>query len=117
MSDVPSARLEVSGLPVSRAVDGAARGPRGAERHVTAPLLLASPPAKSARTSSPTEPICRGLQVQRRQYVRSFRQAHRTLGSSRRGSAARAVQLIDEVPRGLRYDSGRSPRSKAFQKG
>jgi hypothetical protein len=51
------------------------RGPRGADRHVTAPVLGASPERKSARTSSRHEPIGLRRQAQPHQHVRGFQEA------------------------------------------
>jgi hypothetical protein len=73
-------------------VDGAARGPRGAARHVTARCPEPSRGAKSARTSSRTEPIGLVRQVQRAQRVRCFQYAQ-PCGSTSRQRSLRLVSV------------------------
>src|SRR5215475_960805 len=75
-SDPPSsdATVRAATAPVL-GVDGATPGPRGGERHASAPLLGLSQEGRSARTSSHRKPIDSPRQVQRGQYVRTFQQA------------------------------------------
>jgi hypothetical protein len=77
------------------AVDGVAREPRGAGRHVTAPLLEAWPDRTSARTSSRTEPIGPGREVQRCQHVQGFQQTQ--VRAIRRSGREHTSQRIPRV--------------------